>query len=108
MSNDLQVCPVCHISITSDVQVNFSSGTPVSRSRLYARVCQYTDSKACINQDAELVGKVSLADRFEDGKNLVLNLDQSNHSAWDRSSKHLSIFSIRDRYPYSVTSSIHL
>lgn len=81
MSNDLQICPVCNVSITSDGQVNFSSGAPGTRSRLYARVCQYTDNKACINQDAELVGEVSPSDRFEEGKNLVPNLDQADPSA---------------------------
>lgn len=80
MSNDLRVCPVCNVSITSAGQVNFSSGAPGTLSRLYARVCQYTDNKACINQDAELVGKVSPSDRFEDGKNLVPNLDSSDQA----------------------------
>ena len=81
MSNDLQVCPVCNVSITPAGQVNFSSGAPGTRSRLYARVCQYTDHKGCINQDAALVGEVGPSDRFEEGKNLVPTLEQPEHSA---------------------------
>lgn len=76
MSSDLKICPVCGVSISETGQVNFSSGAPGTRSRLYARVCQYTDNKACINQDAALVGEVSPSDRFEEGRNLLPTLEK--------------------------------
>ena len=77
MTHSLQTCPICGVSIAEDGQVNFSSGSPGTRARLYARVCQYTQDKGCINQDPQLVGEVTREDRFEDGKDLVLPMSDN-------------------------------
>jgi hypothetical protein len=71
-STNLQVCPVCQVSITDDGQVNFSTGNPGTRARLYARVCQYTQQPGCINQDPHLVGEVTRIDGFEQGRDITL------------------------------------
>ena len=66
-------CPLCDVEIQgqggpSD-QVIFSRGTPGSRSKLWARVCQYLKSDAqrseCINQNSELRGDCRPGDGFE-------------------------------------------
>lgn len=75
--SDVKTCPVCSVSITEDDKVIFSSGNPGTRARLYARVCQYTENKGCINQDPQLVGELTQADKFEEGKNLVLPVSDS-------------------------------
>lgn len=62
MSNT-QTCPLCRVSITRDV-VQFSNGSPGSRARLYARVCQYAKQRGCINQDPEKIGAVGDGDRY--------------------------------------------
>ncbi|NJN21695.1 MAG: hypothetical protein HC812_11595 [Leptolyngbya sp. RL_3_1] len=71
-SNELQICPVCGVSIAANGQVNFSTGNPGTRARLYARVCQYTQQPGCINQDAELVGNITRTDGFERGEDIKL------------------------------------
>jgi hypothetical protein len=54
MSNlSLQVCPVCGVKIESGEKVLFSYGPPGTRSRLWARVCNYVQKPGCINQDEE-------------------------------------------------------
>lgn len=58
-----QTCPICGVSITRDV-VQFSNGSPGSRSRLYARVCQYAKQRGCINQDPEKIGTVGDDDGY--------------------------------------------
>lgn len=42
-------CPVCQVLI-EDENVIFHYGKPGTRSRLYARVCQYTQNELCINK----------------------------------------------------------
>ncbi len=78
---NLQICPVCNVSITEDGQVNFSTGSPGTRARLYARVCNYVQKPGCINQESQLIGKVNPEDGFESGENLLTpffsSLDQS-------------------------------
>ena len=69
-----QVCPVCQVTIMPDGKVLFSSGSPGTRARLHARVCQYTQKPGCINQDADLIGEVRRNDTFESGENLVPDL----------------------------------
>jgi hypothetical protein len=59
-----QLCPVCGVSIAENGLVNFSTGKPGTRARLYARVCQYTDKNECINQDPELIGEITSSDGF--------------------------------------------
>jgi len=76
----LQVCPVCSVSITPDNKVQFSSGQPGTRARLYARVCQYTQNPSCINQDPDQIGELTKSDRYEPGQNIVLTPGSSSSS----------------------------
>ena len=69
---NLQVCPICNVSITEEGQVNFSNGNPGTRARLYARVCQYTQKSGCINQEPELIGELTAQDRYETGEDLTI------------------------------------
>ena len=73
-TDQLERCPLCDVEIQgqggpSD-QVIFSRGTPGSRSKLWARVCQYLKSDAqrsqCINQNPELRGDCRPGDGFEE------------------------------------------
>ena len=80
-SQKLSVCPICSISITEDGQVNFSTGSPGTRARLYARVCQFAEKPGCINQDADLIGEPAREDRFETGEELVKLMTFSQPSA---------------------------
>ena len=79
-SKSLQVCPICNISITEDGQVNFSTGSPGTRARLYTRVCQFAQKPGCINQDSELIGELTREDGFETGEELVKQMTFSNTS----------------------------
>ena len=79
--DNLQVCPVCGVSITADGQVNFSTGTPGTRARLYARVCTYTQQSGCINQESELIGEPTRADRFESGEDLAMPMAFAGNDA---------------------------
>ena len=69
---NLQVCSICGVSITEDGQVNFSSGNPGTRARLYARVCQYTQKSGCINQEPQLIGELTSQDGYKSGENLSM------------------------------------
>ena len=71
-SQNLQTCSVCGVSITEEGQVNFSHGLPGTRTRLYARVCQYTQNPGCINQESQLIGEISRTDVFESGEDLPI------------------------------------
>lgn len=56
--NNKQNCPVCGVIIEEDgsgFPVKFAEGTPGTRSRLYARVCQYTKDSRCINKDKNIL-----------------------------------------------------
>ena len=75
--NTLQTCPVCGVSITQDGQVKFSTGSPGTRARLFARVCNFTQQPGCINQEPELVGEVTRADGFETGEDLVIDMSSA-------------------------------
>ena len=67
-------CELCQIEINENAdqrdEVMFSRGATGSRSKLWARVCQYlkTDEQkaACINQDASRRGTEMPGDRYED------------------------------------------
>ena len=67
-------CELCQIEINERAdhgdEVVFSRGATGSRSKLWARVCQYlkTDEQkaACINQDASLRGTEMPGDRYEE------------------------------------------
>ncbi|MDJ0703355.1 MAG: hypothetical protein QNJ46_08750 [Leptolyngbyaceae cyanobacterium MO_188.B28] len=79
-SKELKVCPICKISITEDGQVKFSTGSPGTRARLYARVCQFARKPGCINQDTELIGELARGDGFETGEELVKQMTFANPS----------------------------
>ena len=49
MTHNLKGCPACGIQIEDDTKVLFSCGTPGSKARLRARVCQFTKKEGCIN-----------------------------------------------------------
>jgi len=67
-----QRCALCQVEIQGLVggieQVHFSQGQPSTRSKLYARVCQYlrTDEqkRQCLNQDPSLRGETQPGDAY--------------------------------------------
>ncbi len=67
-------CELCQIEINENAdqgdEVLFSRGATGSRSKLWARVCQYlkTDEQkaACINQDESQRGTEKPGDRYEE------------------------------------------
>jgi hypothetical protein len=67
-------CELCQVEIDRQPglpdQVLFSRGPSGSRSKLWARVCQYLTSAEqkgrCINQDPTLRGEEKPGDRYED------------------------------------------
>lgn len=65
--NDLAIetCPVCGVKIVEDGKVLFSDGPPGTRSRLWARVCQFAKVPGCINQDEEKIGKIASNDYYK-------------------------------------------
>ena len=74
-SSNVQLrCELCQIEINENAdqrdEVLFSRGATGSRSKLWARVCQYlkTDEQkaACINQDASQRGTEMPGDRYEE------------------------------------------
>jgi len=75
VSSTMQLrCELCQIQINENAdqsdEVLFSRGATGSRSKLWARVCQYlkTDEQkaACINQDASQRGTEMPGDRYEE------------------------------------------
>ncbi len=78
---NLEICPVCGVSITEDGQVNFSTGSPGTRARLYARVCHYTQKPGCINQESQLRGELTREDGFDSGEDLVMPVAFSRTTA---------------------------
>lgn len=54
---ETQTCPVCGVKIMVGIvggdRVQFSSGQPGNRARLWARVCKYVDQSGCINPEGE-------------------------------------------------------
>jgi hypothetical protein len=67
-----QRCALCQVEIQGLVggldQVHFSQGKPSTRSKLYARVCQFlrTDEQKsqCLNQDPSLRGEAQPGDAY--------------------------------------------
>ena len=68
---NLQICPVCGVSINEDGQVNFAAGSPGTRSRLYARVCHYAQKPGCINSESQLRDELTPEDGFKSGEDLL-------------------------------------
>ncbi|NEP15572.1 MAG: hypothetical protein F6J97_01570 [Leptolyngbya sp. SIO4C1] len=67
-----ETCPVCGVTILGD-EVRFSSGSPGTRARLYARVCQYAQDRGCINKDPSQIGQVSQEDGYTEGEDVKLS-----------------------------------
>jgi hypothetical protein len=67
-----QRCALCQVEIQGLLggvdQVHFSQGAPSTRSKLWARVCQYlrTDEQKaqCLNQDPALRGELKPGDAY--------------------------------------------
>ena len=58
-----QACSVCGVPITNQDEVLFTYGKPGTRAKLYARVCQYVNTKEkdyCLNKD--FTGSVTQSD----------------------------------------------
>ena len=75
VSSNMQLrCELCQIEINENAdrgdEVLFSRGATGSRSKLWARVCQYlkTDEQkaSCINQDVSKRGTEMPGDRYEE------------------------------------------
>ncbi len=61
----MQTCPVCKVKILPGDKVLFSVGPPGTRSKLWARVCQFTNNRACINQDTDGIGEIKTTDYYK-------------------------------------------
>jgi hypothetical protein len=59
-------CPACGVKIVGGDKVIFSVGAPGTRSRLWARVCQYAKKPGCINTDSQKIGEVKPSDYYGD------------------------------------------
>ena len=62
--NQGEICPVCTVKIVGD-KVMFSTGPIGTRSKLWARVCQFTQNQACINQNPDAIGQVKADDYYK-------------------------------------------
>ncbi|MEB3276550.1 MAG: hypothetical protein VKM92_06250 [Cyanobacteriota bacterium] len=69
-----QRCSVCNVEIQGmaggNDLVQFSHGGPGTRSKLWARVCQFLNSddkkRLCLNQDPNLRGTIQPGDGFDE------------------------------------------
>ena len=64
----VQVCPTCKVKIIKMIggdRVLFSTGAPGTRAVLWARVCQYAKTPACINQDPDRIGTIQAQDYYQ-------------------------------------------
>ncbi len=63
----VEICPVCRVKIETGNgdKVIFSSGSPGTRAKLWARVCQYVKKPGCINQEQEAIGTISANDYYK-------------------------------------------
>ena len=59
-----ETCPVCGVVIENDAKVLFSFGPAGTRARLWARVCNYAQNPACINQNPDKIGDVVSTDYY--------------------------------------------
>jgi hypothetical protein len=62
---NVQTSPVCGVKIEGGGKVIFSSGPVGTRARVWARVCNYVQKPACINQDIEAIGAVKENDYYK-------------------------------------------
>ena len=75
-----QRCSLCQVEIEGQEGgadlVHFSRGGPATRSKLWARVCQYLreddQKRQCLNQDENLRGTVQSSDYFAEAPSVDL------------------------------------
>ena len=71
-----QTCPVCGVQIVpggpAGDRVIFSSGPPGSRSKLWARVCQFNKKPGCINEQGKSEN-ISADDYYKDAPGTPLD-----------------------------------
>ena len=79
MPSSPQVCPICKVSINPSADpseaVRFSSGMQASRTKLWARVCQFTKWEGCINTDPSLRSAATKTDFFGEAPSIDLGED---------------------------------
>lgn len=61
----IEICPACGVKIEDGAKVVFSTGPSGTRSRLWARVCQFHDRPDCINRDESVIGNVVSNDYYK-------------------------------------------
>ena len=64
-NQNLEVCPVCGVKIEGGDKVIFSTGSPGTRARLWARVCNYAQKPECINQNTDSIGPIGGNDYYQ-------------------------------------------
>ena len=64
----IEICPVCGVKIENGEKVLFSVGEPGTRSRLYARVCQFAKKPGCINKNEDKIGVIKNTDYYGEVK----------------------------------------
>lgn len=72
-----QVCPLCQVKINpsngAELEVQFSTGAKASRTKLWARVCQYAQERGgCINTNPQLRREPTAADFYGEPPSLKL------------------------------------
>ena len=71
-----QICPLCKVTIDpsaeANVEVIFSTGHPSTRTRLWARVCQYAKGDGCINTNPALRSTPGPRDVYSDAPDVGL------------------------------------
>lgn len=60
-----EICPVCGVTILDGAKVVFSAGPSGTRSRLWARVCNFAKNPGCINQDEAIAGNIRSDDYYK-------------------------------------------
>ncbi|OUT75472.1 MAG: hypothetical protein CBB79_00265 [Synechococcus sp. TMED19] len=79
MESSPQVCPICQVSINPSAdpaeEVRFSSGMQASRTKLWARVCQFAKGEGCINTDPSLLSTPTKTDFFGEAPSIEMDGD---------------------------------
>lgn len=61
----IETCPVCGVKIEDNAKVIFSYGSSGTKSRLWARVCQFAKNDDCINDFNEMADKIESSDYYK-------------------------------------------
>ena len=76
MTASPQECPICKVTINpalgANEEVRFSSGGQASRTKLWARVCQFAKAEGCINTDPAQRSSPSKADFYGEAPEIDL------------------------------------